>query len=183
MSVPETLEAFHAGSVGLFRLLVERHSPMLLSVAVAHTGDEDEAHDAVQATWVLAFRRRRQLESLPALPGWLVTICRNVIRSEGRKTAARERKLMAVARLDPDTTESADARVSRNEVRRVVSEAVAELPPRQQEVVVLRILEGHTTRECARRLDIAEGTVKAALHHALANLHPKLRSLYDDLVS
>jgi RNA polymerase sigma-70 factor (ECF subfamily) len=108
-----------------------------------------------------------------------VTICRNVIRSEGRKTAVRSRKAAELADVGPDPQEPSDARVQRVALSRAVSDAVAELPPRQREVVVLRILEGHSTRECAHLLDIAEGTVKATLHHALSNLRPLLRSWND----
>lgn len=173
------LNAFHAGDPSLFRELVESHTPRLLSLARSLIGDEDEAHDAVQATWVQAFRNRRQLDALAALPGWLGAICRNMVRSEGRKATVRARRAPEVVDLGPTPSERPDARAHRDELRRAVSDAIAALPPRQREVVVLRILDGRSTRECARLLDIAEGTVKATLHHALGNLHPLLRSWND----
>ena len=54
--------------------------------------------------------------------------------------------------------------------RRRVHEAVMELPERQREVVLLRVFEELSTRETAERMDCAEGTVKATLSHAVANL-------------
>jgi len=55
-----------------------------------------------------------------------------------------------------------------------VRSAVADLPPRQREVVTLRMLEGMSTKATAELLDCAEGTVKASLSHALANLRERL---------
>ncbi len=175
---PGSLKAFHDGDPGLFRELVEHHSPGLLSLALAYWGDPDRAHETVQITWVQAYRNRRQLSAWGSLPAWLRTICRNVCRSEGRKVAARDFDPDALAH-DAPRPEPTDAPAHRRALQRAVSEALDHLTPRQRDVVVLRMLEGRSTRECAQSLGIAEGTVKATLHHALHALDPLLRSWTD----
>ena len=54
-------------------------------------------------------------------------------------------------------------------------EVVDTLPPRQREVVLLRIVEGKSTAEAAYALGCAEGTVKASLHAALQKLQQTLK--------
>jgi RNA polymerase sigma factor (sigma-70 family) len=49
-----------------------------------------------------------------------------------------------------------------------------ELPDRERDVVILRMLEGRSTREAAEALGCAEGTVKATLSHALKKLHSSM---------
>ena len=66
---PSELDAFRRGDRALYRRLVERHSPRLLTVALAYTRDPDEAHDAVQEVWVRAYQSRQQLETAGSFVG------------------------------------------------------------------------------------------------------------------
>ena len=81
---PSELDAFRRGEHALFRRLVECHSPRLLTVALAYSGDSDEAHDAVQEVWLRAYQSREQLENAGSFLGWLLSISRNVGHSRGR---------------------------------------------------------------------------------------------------
>ena len=139
---PSELDAFLRGDRALYRRLVECHSPRLLAVAMAYTRDSDEAHDAVQEVWVRAYQNRRQLESAASFIGWLLTISRNVCHSRGRRAAVRARYATGVPGTAPGTPPAADTGAERSELKSVVADAIAQLPPRQRDTVVLRILEG-----------------------------------------
>ena len=69
--------------------------------------------------------------------------------------------------------------LERTELRRSVAEAIMELPDREREVVVLRLLHHRSTRETADMLECAEGTVKAALHHATRKLQSSMEVWVD----
>lgn len=180
---PSELDAFRRGDRALYRRLVECHSPRLLAIALAYTRDSDEAHDAVQEVWVRAYQGREQLENAGSFVGWLLTISRNVCHSRGRRAEVRARAATGVPDAAPGTRPAADAGAERAELKFVVAEAIAQLPPRQRDTVVLRILEARTTRETAALMGCAEGTVKASLHQALRNLNPILRSWRHVVVS
>jgi RNA polymerase sigma-70 factor (ECF subfamily) len=60
-------------------------------------------------------------------------------------------------------------------LRAALHTAVMDLPEREREVVLLRLVEGLSTRETALRLRCAEGTVKATLHHATRKLRTQLK--------
>jgi RNA polymerase sigma-70 factor (ECF subfamily) len=175
----DDLAAFREGHTPLIRRLVESHSPGLLSLARGFAWDDDDAHDAVQETWVRVFGARHQLESMEGLKPWLYAVCRNLCLSRARKSAVRVEHARRVRGAGPEGQVPTDEATLRGERRRLVDEAISDLSPRQRAVVVLRILEERTTRETALALGIAEGTVKATLHHALNNLHDLLREHHD----
>ncbi len=180
---PHELDSFRRGDRALFRRLVDEHSPRLLAVASSYMASGDEAHDAVQEVWIKAFERREQLHSAGALLGWLLTTCRNVCLTEARKGGVRGRHVRDVPGAEPSEPPPPDLPAERAALRADISGAIATLPERQRDTVVLRILEGLSTKETAMRLGCAEGTVKAALHQALKKLNPLLRSWSDVVVS
>lgn len=150
---------------------VVRWTPRMLALALRYAQDEDEAHDIVQEAWVLAFRRRHQYSGRGSFPGWLLTICRNVAVSRLRSRESRQ----AAERCSAETPSPGSHDPPEDALRQqAIFDAVLTLPDRQRETVVLRLLEGLSTRETAERLGCAEGTVKAALHAALKNLRPRL---------
>jgi len=108
-----------------------------------------------------------------SLRTWLTRIVLNVGKSmiASRKPADDlEDRLTAI----PDPLERADERLGREQARRGVRNAVAALPPRQREVVVLKVFSEMTYREVAEVLELSEGTVKAHLHQAVMNLRRRM---------
>ncbi len=71
-------------------------------------------------------------------------------------------------------TETPGAVAAERSTLRRVRAAVEELPPRQREVVTLRIIEGMSTRETAEIMGCAQGTVKASLSQAIGKLRDRL---------
>lgn len=169
------LYQFHQGDAGLLRHVVERESPRLLAYATRLCGSADEAEDLVQETWLKAYRQRQTYRGAAPLSSWLISICRSTFLSRVR-TANRRAEILAGAAAsaaEHAAPPAAEARL----LRRRLAGAIGDLPDRQRDVVVLRLVEGLSTRQCARRLRIAEGTVKSALHRALRTLRPMLEDL------
>ena len=68
----------------------------------------------------------------------------------------------------------------RNEITARVREAIEELPPRQREVVQLRLLADLSLEEIAQTVGLTLGGVKSTLHNALHNLRGRLLDLQGD---
>ena len=172
------LERFRAGDPELFRTLVDELSPRLLAVTRSFAGDADEAEELLQQVWVRAYRKRTAYSGSGSLTAWLHTLCRNVCLDERRKRR-RPAEPDGQERWTASEAASSDAQPSLTAERAALSaavrRAVLSLPDRQRDTVILRMLEGRTTRETARALGCAEGTVKAALHQALKKLKPHLQ--------
>lgn len=111
-----------------------------------------------------AWERSERGEQIDSLPAWVATVALNHARSALRRLRS-ERK--ARARLEADAT----PRPPRSSAEHVdIERALAALPRRQREVVVLRYYLGMETKEVARVLAINEGTVKSTLFRARATL-------------
>jgi len=80
-------------------------------------------------------------------------------------------------KADAVTRKTAESRMIRDETHRQVREAVAGLPPRYREVVVLRYLEELPIAEVAEALGVKRGTVEVRLHRARGRLKGKLADL------
>jgi len=107
-------------------------------------------------------------EAIDSLGSWVATVALNVSRSGMRRTMAERR---ARHRLGTSTATTPDS--SHGDVVDV-ERAVASLPRRQREVVVLRYLLDLNTAETATTLRINEGTVKSELSRARAALTQRL---------
>lgn len=164
------LRRFHAGDETLFRRLVDELSPRLLSVTRGFSRDLDEAHDLLQETWQRAYAKRKSYRGEGSIFAWLYSVCRNVCLAETGKRSVRDGLSDDLDRLEVPGSSHPGEAAERAQLNRFVHRAVSELPKRERAVVILRLLEGYTTRETADALGCAEGTVKAALHHALKKL-------------
>lgn len=174
---PTDLHRFHDGDRALFRRLVESESPRLLHYATWLCGDEEEARELVQEAWVTAYERRETFEGRSPLLSWLTAICRSHFLSARRTSERRRRLLAAQASHVAGNGARSDDTAADPLARRRLAEALAELPERQRDVVILRVVEGLRTRECAERLGVAEGTIKSSLARGLAALRPLLEDV------
>lgn len=162
--------AFRRGDVGVFRNAVEGLSPRLLPALMSFTGDRDEAHDLMQDVWRRAYAKRTTFSGTGTLLGWLLAIARSVAVNSVRKEKSRDRFVPEPELHTGAAPTPPDEALERRELSRAVHRALLDLPERERDVVVLRMLEQLSTRETAARLGCAEGTVKAALHSALKKL-------------
>lgn len=141
-----------------------------------HLGvDRWNAEDLVQETYLRAFAAFSTHVG-PSTRAWLVTICCNLARSEGRRRARRvEEHLGSVE--DDDLAHSGDADVYREVQARLDNQAVAHalstLSEEQRLAIVLMDLAGHTAAEVAQMLGVPRGTVLARVHRG----HRKLAHL------
>lgn len=130
-------------------------------------GDETQARDAAQEAlaraWSRRARRRSEVSWWTWAAGFAVRVCREATRRPTPVLPMGNRAtndLRAAARevdADPDRLAA-------------VQRAVTQLPDRQREVLVLRLLIGQSTQEAARTLNVPAGTIKSNLHKAIQNL-------------
>ena len=90
------VELARSGDTGVFRTLMQRHNRRLYRVARGVLGDDSEAEDVVQETYVKAFENLAQFREEAALSTWLTRIAIN--EALGRKR--KRRPTTALARVD-----------------------------------------------------------------------------------
>ena len=164
--VPEQPEPAAAGDVaGLFR---ERHAE-LVRLAVLVVGDRPTAEDVVQDVFARLCARNLlpDRDGLAYVRAAVLNGCRSVLR----RRSLTHRLAGAVDRDRSDTASgSAENEVILAEDRRQVLAALAALPVRRREVLVLRYWLGLSEAEIAAVLQISPGTVKSSAARGLAAL-------------
>ena len=138
-------------------------------LAQAMLRDPHEAEDAVQAAFENALRRRRQLRDIASARAWFLRIVSNDC-----KDRLRRRKRISFASLVPWLRAEGASTSSRVADQDAIRRALAQLPARQREAVVLHHVLDHPISEVARVMDVPEGTAKASIHRAMSRLRTSL---------
>ncbi|MGI9606213.1 MAG: RNA polymerase sigma factor [Acidimicrobiales bacterium] len=130
-------------------------------------GDVGLAEDITQETFVAAARHFRLNADVPS-PAWLYQVARSRLIDHWRAEARKERKVRLVAggRATQPASDPADVIVSG---RRVVA-ALSELPATQHAALVLRYLDGYTTKDVATTLNRSVKATESLLARARRNL-------------
>ena len=172
-----------------FEILMRRYNSKLFRVARAIIKNDEEAEDALQDTYLDAYRRIGSFRGESQLVTWLTRIVINqaLMRLRRRK---RERVVMPFAsgrggsperaRADTapdmadDRIESATDATMRAEVRRMLERRIDELPVAFRTVFVMREVEDLSVEETAASLSIPAATVRTRLFRARALLREAL---------
>jgi RNA polymerase sigma-70 factor (ECF subfamily) len=159
------------------RRWMREYSGHLLAVVSSYASEDVTAEDLLQEVWLRAFDAAPLRRPESPVRAWLIVIALNV----GRDHQRRERRRARLRRLwtwgAGAVTEALELEMPHPESR--LWRAVAELPPLQQRVLVLRVIEELSTAETAAELGRAEGTVKASLWRALQHLRGELAQIGD----
>lgn len=159
---------------GLSGLFLRRHTE-LVRLALLLVGDQPTAEDVVQDVFTrLHARGARESYGDDALPYVRAAVV-NGCRSQLRRRAVAQRFAGTVGkRFEQVTHGSAEQEMMRAEERKRVLTALAALPTRRREVLVLRYYLGLSEAEIAKVLGISPGTVKSTAARGLAALARRL---------
>jgi RNA polymerase sigma-70 factor (ECF subfamily) len=154
------------------------HHRWLLSRCRALLGDPGAAEDAVQETFLRAWRACGSFDPAagPSLATWLGTIARNVAVDALRARSVRPR-LAADGEETPEratTSGAAPNAVDAALQRMVLLDALSEATPQHRGVVLLAVVRDRPYADVAATLDIPVGTVKSRVHHALRGMRRTL---------
>jgi RNA polymerase sigma-70 factor (ECF subfamily) len=196
------LERARAGDQDAFATLVRRHSPSLQRVARMYVPTDAIAEDVVQETWLGVLRGLERFEGRSSFRTWLFRILVNRAKTRG----VREHRSVPFASLggggdseegdgpsvDPERflpegawaspprrwQDDPESALRSKEARRLVEEAIDQLPPRQKTVITMRDLEGLSSEDVRNVLDISETNQRVLLHRA----REKVRAALEDWI-
>ena len=167
-----------------FRVLVERHSRSVFRLAYRMTGNEHDAEEVVQETFLRAYRRLHKFESRSSFSTWLYRIATNCAldlmrarQRHGEHQAApgegQEEAMLALPATDP----APDRLAFSKEVQEKVAAALAQLSPMERAAFVLRHFEGMSIEEISRALDRGTDAAKNCVFRAVHKLRRALEPL------
>jgi RNA polymerase sigma-70 factor (ECF subfamily) len=180
---PISLDALKAGDREAFAQMVDKTSGHIYHVALHILGDEQDAEDVLQETYLKALRSLPTFEGRSSLMTWLYRIAVNEALM-----AVRRRKPQALSVEEPDSDDESDSsemeivdfcclpegELLSAESRRALDQAVQHLPANLRVVFVMRDTQGLSIQDTAEALGLSENNVKTRLLRARLRLRQEL---------
>ena len=169
------------GDQDAFGMLVERHSLRLFQLVYRMTGNEQDAEDVVQETFLRAYKQLTRFESRAGFGTWLHRIAANCSLDLLRKRKRQDEKVEAVEPESEDPLLSLssqapapDDQVFHLEVRQKVEAVMEQLTAMERAAFVLRHFEGKSIEEIGSALGTGPSATKQSIFRAVQKLRRAL---------
>ena len=164
--------------------LVARKTRPLVALVGRLLGDEEEARDVVQVTFLRLWENRRRFDERWSPNTWIYRIATNLAIDHWRSRKSKERgnepfRLHLLRRAEASSLRDL-ASLEENEVEAIFRELAAELPEKQRTVFLLREVEGLSSQEVAEIAGCEESTVRNHLFNARKVLRRELLQRYPE---
>ena len=170
----QLIAAINLGDSDAFASLYGRYRDWVYQLAYRFTNHHADAQDVLQETFGYLVRKFPGFELTSSMKTFLYPAVRNysIAQRRKRQRAVQDEGLLELAVSAADSL-SGDLDDLRDVIR--------SLPMRQQQVLIMRLVDEMTINEIADALEIPTGTVKSRLHHAIRTLRdsPGLRGYFD----
>jgi RNA polymerase sigma-70 factor (ECF subfamily) len=163
------------GDAYLFHELIRPYERSVYVMALSFLHNEADAEDCAQEAFLKAFRNLASFRGEAKFGTWLISITLNEARTRLRRTKPGQTESLDEApdetgQVSPallrDWKEIPSEAMERREMRALLQEAIAALPPIYREVFVLRDVEELSTLEASEALKISVAALKVRLHRA-----------------
>jgi RNA polymerase sigma-70 factor, ECF subfamily len=169
------------GDSEAFRLLVEQHSRRAFQLAYRMTGNQQDAEDVVQESFIRAYRQLSRFEARAHFATWLHRIVANcsvdLIRS--RRSRQDHSSMDDIAPVEQPHSESPDPErlAESSRIERSVATAMADLTPLERAAFTLRHYEGRSIAEIGKTLGLGTSATKHSVFRAVRKLRTALEPL------
>jgi len=153
-----------------FEALLTRHGAMVLGVCRRILGNEADAHDAFQATFLVFIRKMASIKPRAMVGNWLYGVAHKTslkAKAMNRRRVTKER-MAAAGRCDPSRERAM------LELQALLDQELSCLPDKFRAPIVLCELEGKSLKEAARQLDCPPGTIASRLARGRGMLAKRL---------
>ena len=175
-SLTSLIERAKAGESAAFEQLVDHHQRKVLSTAWRMLGNREDARDAAQEVFLRVHKYLKSFRTDQEFGGWLYRIIVNVCRDHARKHGNRHQFASFESERDAGafeelvSKEDVETNAIRSQERALVAEALATLSNKERAALVLRDLEGLSTKEVAQALGSTQTTVRTQISSARAKI-------------
>lgn len=153
-----------------YNIAVQDYSGRLFGFALKYLQNGDDASDIVQDVFEKLWKNRKKVEIDKAKP-WLFTCAHNAMINFIKKRS----KISYVDTLA--STEGEESQAESFEMKEIIEKCLAQLPPIQKSIVLLRDLEGYNYKEIGEILELTEAQVKVYLFRARNKIKKQLKDL------
>ncbi|RMD98148.1 MAG: sigma-70 family RNA polymerase sigma factor [Calditrichaeota bacterium] len=182
----ELIERFQQGDINAFEQIVKRYKDQLLNFIYRFVGNQEQAEDILQETFLRVYRNRHAYRRVAKFSTWIYTIAGNLARTELRKR--KRRRLFSLSDLGVE--EDKDYEVSDEEFNpeahvdsifhdEIIQKEINRLSPKFREVIILRDIQELSYDEISKILRVPIGTVKSRVNRARLRLQSRLKKYLD----
>ncbi len=191
LQTTEFLDQLVAGNREAFALLVDETSPRIYGLALRMMGNDQDAEDVLQETYLKAFKALPQFEQRSSVATWLFRIAAN----EALMLLRKRKKMGPMVDIEPENPEEDEPleivdwcclpenELLSAETRLVLEGAAAKLSDALKAVFLLRDVQGFSVRETAEILDLSEDVVKTRLVRARLKLRDEISTYFRERVT
>ena len=169
MTDQEIIKRILAGETDLYREIIVKYESQVASVIFGMIGKSSEAQDVGQETFIRFYKNLKNFRGDSGVGTYLTRIAINLSLNEIKK---RKRKNTMFVNSENDNMEIPDKSINSEikEEKDLIYKAIHSLTPKFRSVIVLRLIEGYSTKETAELLKIPVGTVLSRLTRAQRKL-------------
>lgn len=175
-----------AGDKDAYRLLVERHTRSIYGVAYRMTGNEQDAEEILQETFLRAYKSLRSFELRSSFSTWLYRIavnrCLDFLKAKKMTDAYQiseepggeenEREIQVAA-----SNPGPDRLLLSAEARQKIGEAISLLTPAERVAFTMRHMEGKSIEEISKTLNVRASAAKNSIFRAVQKIRKELEPL------
>jgi len=175
-----------AGDRDAFRVLVERHSRSIFRVAYRMTGNQQDAEELVQETFLRAYKSLERFELRANFSTWLyrIAVNRTLDFLNARKTQMQNKETYQITD-NPDSEEGNQVQLAAStpgpdrlllsaEMKRRIAGALGLLTPAERVAFTMRHMEGRSIEEISQALDLKVSAAKNSVFRAVQKLRQQL---------
>lgn len=167
MNDEQLVAALKARDPAAVQELLDCHGDRLLRSAFLLCGNEADAQDFVQETFLQCIRSAHRFQGRSAIYTWLHGILLNVVR-QGRRNNAR--LVYDTELLNGEVAAEMASQLDAEAASSAIRQALRQLSVPHREIIILRYYESMKIHEIAVHLNLSKGTVKSRLHYAIQEL-------------
>lgn len=172
------LQLIAGGCEQSFRKLYDLYAAKIYSMAIGYLKSPMAAQDVVQEIFVKIWEKRDSLAAIDNFPAYLHIITRNLLINHLQKKIPVFGLNELTREAIPEDRHLPQQQLDYRELTILISRAVAQLPPRQQQVYSLSREQGLSHQQIARQLNLSYDTVREHMSKALKAIRTSLEKQY-----
>lgn len=173
------IERASGGDPSAFNRLMEAHERRMYAVALRMCGNREDAQDCLQEAMLRIYRSISSFKGQSSFGTWVYRItmntCLDELRRKKNKQSTSLDGLLDTGWSPQDESASPEKHAVQSETRRLLHQAIQDLPEDMRSAIVLRDIQGLSYEEIAQALDINVGTIKSRISRGRDKLREKLK--------
>lgn len=179
----EIIQKVIEGDIKLFEILIRKYNSFLYKIGRTYKHNHENTEDLMQDTLINAYTHLKSFENRSSFKTWLTRIMLNQCYQKKHKASIKNELIRDYNQNEKSgnlfhQSNNHEKNVINRELKRVLENAIHEIPEHYRIVFSLRELNGLSVAETAEALDISKSNVKVRLYRAKAMLQKEIKKTY-----